>query len=231
MKNLSKYVKGQMNESEMESFTQKLLDEKFGEEDKTRWANILAEKHHIKRNASPKPNAGRRIKPLFARVGAIAATFTLLVAAFFLLRQSPIEIADAYLANNKLEYGSIRKSLTNVADLRLNAGQAYEAKEYPEAIDTWKEVLQKDQPIAEDYFYLGLSYLHNQQMDQAIESLLKARPLSVEEARFVQEINWFLSLAYVKNKEPQKALAELNKIQSNDWNYDKAVQLIRKLEK
>ena len=106
----------------------------------------------------------------------------------------------------------LRKGNGSMNILREKATLAYVNKNYNESILHWKEIEINGQLSAADCFYLGISHLLNSPAlpSKTITYLNKARDLNP--SSFSEEINWTLSLAYLKNNQLDKAKSELLKI-------------------
>lgn len=103
---------------------------------------------------------------------------------------------------------------------------AYDNGKYAIAVDEIKKI---PSLTDEQNFYLGLSYLYQEDVDRrkAIEVF---QDLLKEPNKFKDETEWFLSLAYLKNKEKAKAIPLLkNIVKMNAWNVEKAKRLLEEI--
>ena len=217
-----------------DSHLEKMINARFDREKKAAWADKLAKEHGVVRKSSDAAYRPLKVRSLFATLSAVAAVALLLIIAIPMLTPpTSLEMADNYLTNEKLAYSAKRKNIEDLANQRSAAGEAYELNDYSEAIELWEEIINtSNQANAGDHFFLGLSYLHNEQPELAVESLLKAGPLSEQEDNsYTQDINWFLSLAYVKAGQLEQARNQLESIQANEWNYELAQKILKRLEK
>lgn len=213
-----------------ESKMERMLNAKFDQEKKTDWAEKLANEYGVVRKNSGAASNQAKVRTLFFRLSAAAAVLLLLLVAVPMFnsdKNKGLELADAYLSTEIYPAPADRKSALDLTSQRSAASDAYKFGNYDEAIERWEEIIQSNPSEATiDRFYLGLSQLYNQQPDLAIDNLLLALPLSVEEERFTEEINWFLGLAYVKAGNTKEARAQLEAIQSAEWNYNLAQELL-----
>lgn len=131
---------------------------------------------------------------------AIAASLLVLVAAGYFIYQAT-KSADThqiyishYTPYPVIEQGILRgENGTHQVEQGL---QAYEQGRYSAAIDLLDRYLTKDTGNVFVQFYLGLSFLSNDQAGQAVEVL---KPIS-ERANFklAYQAKWYLGLAYLK---------------------------------
>lgn len=230
MKNLTKYLKGELSEKELDDFTKKLVQAKFDKEKKEQWSRLLEEEHGIKRKAD-KP----KVTPFSPRFLKAAAAIALIIVALFfyprLVKPSLEQLADNYLKYEKFEGRSTRKGADEISLLRMQAMTAYDASKYQEAIGIYNKILELEKNSLDDRFYLALNALYLKKYENAIHYFLEARTMGADgNDRFREEINWFLSLTYLKSGAPEKAKIELAKISVNEWNFEKAQQMLEKME-
>lgn len=83
-----------------------------------------------------------------------------------------------------------------------------DSKRYPEAIDMLKKYLKKDPRSADAYNYLGFSYRKTGKLPDAFRAYDKALSLDPKHLGAHE----YLGEAYLMNKEPDKARAELAKL-------------------
>ena len=98
----------------------------------------------------------------------------------------------------------------------LDALTNYRAGHYDKVIAQLKTLPADKQTIHYKTYFLGLSYLANNQPGNAIPLLKQARTAPSSTIR--QKADWFLALAYVKNGETKKALPMLNQISTDKAN-------------
>lgn len=89
---------------------------------------------------------------------------------------------------------------------------AYESRNFAKAAASYAK-LEQSTTIK---FYLGLSYLYNDNFDEAIAKLSDR---ALQESRFSDQCEWYLALAYFKAGEAQKSKAILHGIANNDKHY------------
>lgn len=227
MKNLRKYIRGQIGEQELEEVTGQLLRAKFGNEARQRWALQLKKEYGIERKPAGRP------KKLYwmSAVAAAALLLAILWPAFQgILRPTYEKTAQAYLAE-RFPAREIRKGTQEMEVARLEAADAYIREDYQQAIALRKAAAGSSAANSSDHFYLGLCYLYlkEAQPKLAIQHLQKAREM--DKGQLQQEIDWFLGLAYIQNGEPDKAREALQEIvRDKGWNAEKAEKLLREMK-
>ncbi len=135
-------------------------------------------------------------------------------------------LAEQYITENTFPISPNRMGNETEGALWLEAKKAYQETDYEQAVKKISQIAPKNQ---EQLFYLGLSYLYQSPSNEAkvIEILQKARQL---EGRFKHEINWYLSLAYLKNGQTLEAKKELeNIVQLDRWKLEEAKKLLEEL--
>ncbi len=114
----------------------------------------------------------------------------------------------------------------NDSDLLSIATQAYEAKKYEEAIETF-DLIQAgfDNPNTEISFYTAMSLLN---LGKEVEALDMLREIKHRETRFTPQIYWYGALIHIKFKENEKALKALEYMDSIQTTYKTKERVILK---
>jgi hypothetical protein len=231
MESSKKFMDENLQGEELEKFTEKFLAAKFDRDRKQRWQKILAEKHGVKPPRQKRSKS--KAKVLYLWIGAIAAAILLLFVlnpGLFQFSEPPYQqLADNYLTQDFFQNQGASKGDEDVELLKLNAVMAYNRKDFLAAIDNYEKVIASDDGEEQHFFFLGMSYLYNENYDKAVEVL---SPIAAKEegAKFKQEAQWFLSLAYLKSNNPNEARLLLELIKNGSWNADKASLLLEALE-
>jgi hypothetical protein len=214
MKNLHAFLNDEMEDEEMEQFAKEIIYQKFDEDNRAEISQILAKDYGVERNKNT--NRRFRLTPLY-RVIAIAASLALLIGLFFYLRDINTpkyeQLADAYIKELPIMSDQLvaRKDDTNVEEIRLKANEAYIEKEFEKAVGYFNQLQDQGDINTYDQFYLGLSYLRKEAAEPQRTIALLTQVQSAIPA-FQQEINWVLSLAYLKNEQEQEAVKLLQSI-------------------
>lgn len=175
-------------------------------------------KHHLK--------AGKARISLHNLVKYAAAVLLLLIAAgsYFLLR--PVSGEKLFKASFE-PYPNII-TLKSAANFHLSLAMLhYELRDWDSAIVLFHRYLEDEQYLPEALFYLGISYLANNQSDQAISWLKKAND---ENSRFSNHIQWYIALAHLNNNDKQSARNKLESVSREENFYrSKAKNLLKRL--
>ncbi|MGI9545151.1 MAG: tetratricopeptide repeat protein, partial [Cyclobacteriaceae bacterium] len=143
---------------------------------------------------------------------SIAATILLLIgfgwySGFF----SGPDMQGMYVANYQVypntEYTIDRNTEENTLERR--AFVAYETKDYVEAIPLFLELIGQGVPNID--FYLGQSYLGN---DQAREAIPVFKKVINEDDAYAEESKWYLALAFLRIEEKKNAIEQLREIKT-----------------
>ena len=241
LKKYDQYIKGQLSEEEMDTFTKDIVQEHFEEEQlKNQWKTILDQDEELQAlknqqaSDSPKlvasrPKGIRRFKILFQ----VAATVLLLIAAglFFYEAPDPIpvlsyaQLTEVHLEKPYSNSGS-RSGALESSEIRIQANDAYRQKNYAQAIPLFQELNSLPEKQSSDVFYLGLSHLYLGEYDLAIKNLEIIH--SDTGSSLHKESSWFLSLAYLKANQLDAAKNILqNLADSKGWKSQDAQLLLQ----
>lgn len=214
MKNLNAFLNDEMDDDEMEQYTKDILYQKFDEENRAELSQILAREYGVERTQNTAKRF--RLKPLY-QVAAVAASLALLIGLFFFLRGTSTpsyeQLATTYILDLPIMSDQLvaRKDDTAVEALRLNASEAYINQDFTKAVGYYNQLIDQGAANAYDQFYLGVSYLRKSPSapQQTIDLLTQVQ---ADIPAFQQEINWVMSLAYLKNNQRQEAKVLLEQI-------------------
>lgn len=234
MKHLKKYKSDDsLSGEELEKATRDLLSAKFNEERRAAWKAQLAKDHAVQRTIVQEVKLPKRRRFLYVAMAAAAALLFLLVAFPFIRQSSDTSVqalAMEYLEepypNNMMKKGE----QTSIPETRLKAIAAYNQTDYIDAKGFYKQIIQSDEVEVGDYLYLGLSELYTENYADAVAYLEEAKPLTITNHKFEQEVNWFLSLAYVQNQQVEDARLLLQTIvRDKTWMHQNASKLLEQL--
>lgn len=176
------------------------------------------------------PQKGKIISISFFRYAAAACIVGILALVSWRLISVEKSIDEQAI------YASYFKPLTNPdATVRgenndteeSKAIQAYEKEDYFEAVNAYQKLVANNPDNVKNNLFLGISYLGTNQPKKAIDILNKIT--TSEEFRF--DIQWYLALAYIKNKELQSAQTTLSNLTKEENYYKKEAQeIIDKLD-
>lgn len=157
---------------------------------------------------------------------AAAAILLILISAgsYFLLRPaSPEQLFERHFEI----YPNLNTVKSSEANELSRALLYYEVKDWDTAILLLNDFLLVDKSNVAGMFYLANAYLAEGESEQAIFWLKKA---AAEHSNFKDQINWYLALAYLHQKDIKQARSQLEMLvgKSNFYS-EKARKLLRKL--
>lgn len=182
------------------------------------------------------------VRNVFPRKMFLAASVALLtavgIALFTITSSLEQEIFAQYYEPWESEYnfnirGPIPEGFDDFTQLqfeRLKEGaDYYDNGQYEEAIELLKDLEHTKRDNMHIEFILGLSYLGNEQPEEArsyLESLIYD-----DEFKFVEEAKWYYCMCLVSLEETEKALSILNQISGSVSSFSgKAADVIKALE-
>ena len=181
----------------------------------------LNEKYAVKRTAG-KSFVLRHIRPILATAASLA-----LLISLYMVNQNditPNALATQYLDSQTIQHPGGFKGAAASDVNRTRGIVAFNNGDFDEAALEFEKIVA---PNAEDSHYLGLAHLKSGQYQKAIEHLKKG---ASENSRFREEARWFLSLAYFLDGQDTAAKQQLRQIREGEWQFDKARELLKKLE-
>ena len=104
-----------------------------------------------------------------------------------------------------------------------------EIKNYADALEVFKSIIEDDTENSVARFYAGQSY---QNLDKNISAIKEYKTVvDHNENLFVEQAEWYMSLCFIIEGDKQLASAQLNSIVANNGYYKKdAKALLRKLK-
>lgn len=154
---------------------------------------------------------------------AAASVVAVLGIGYYAYQQTAIKAAEvAYVesftpdSSDELLKEFPTDASVDVRQQFLDAFTKYKAGKYDQVIDKVKTLPDDKKTVHYKNYFLGLSYLANQQPTDAIPLLQRAQASS--SIQLQQKSEWFLALAYVKNQEKEKALPILKRISTDKAN-------------
>jgi uncharacterized protein HemY len=107
-----------------------------------------------------------------------------------------------------------------------SANEAYEAGDFEKAAQQLEEILDANPEKQILHFYLGIAHLETDDFPAAVESFKAA-----QDSVYLEEANWYLALAYLKQQQPELAKDILSGFANNPQSryYEKAKDLVSKL--
>lgn len=234
---VKKYLANQLSPEERNAFEQEMENDPFLMESieglsvvNGQWSIDAVEKveQEINHKIELKVNEQKKAKVIsmsFFRYAAAACVIGIICFTsynlFFVTKQ----------LDEQAIYASYFKPLTNPdATVRGENGateesiavQAYEKEDYFEAVNAYQKLVANNPDNVKNNLFLGISFLGTNQPKKAIDVLNKIT--NSEEFHF--DIQWYLALAYIKNKELQNAQTTLSNLTKEENYYQKEAQEI-----
>jgi len=233
---LQRYLDDDMNEQERKTFekniaeneslknevaTYKTLAEGIAyQRKKAAWEKVQALEKQAEQHQTPVKSIGKN-----RFWYAMAASLALLLAAYFIFFDTgpePEELfAEYFEPYPALAYAPTRND-TTLANLQEKAFNAYSNGYFQQAIPLFKEML-IDGEDPELLFYLGNAYLAEKQPEEAIEAFETA---STYDTDIKIQVQWFLALSYLANKDENSAKIELEKLAAGTSTYQSKAENI-----
>lgn len=250
LKKFDNYIKGELSEDDMETFTKEIITEHFEDESlKEKWAEILDKDEELKalqleskssdninqpRPSSATATTPKKQKPkgnIIKMILQIAAAVLLLVAAGTFLMRGDTASNYQQLTAQHLEKAyaiSSQRSAAEENEQRISANEFYRAKRYKEAIPIYNQLIASNVSLEADQFYLGLSHLYAGDAAAALPAL--SALAQNKDAKYAQEANWYLSLAQIKSNQLVDAKKRLQTIvDRGGWKSREAAELLKTL--
>jgi len=108
---------------------------------------------------------------------------------------------------------------------------AYTERDFPKTIEKLSELVKTHPEFGEASFYLGISYLLNDQYKRATDVLQKAAALS-EGYPLEEQSHWYSGMAYLKREDKKNAMKEFQRVVEFNGPYRmNAEKMIGKIER
>ncbi len=230
MKLFDKYRQNSANEEEKAAMTELFIQQKYDKELKDKMKKRLERDHGITRNRSQQGTALRR-KMVVRWVSSIAAAVLIGLAIWQVAsprlnyQNMADEMLTAYIPSNEM-----RKGAGDFSEERGEAIIAYNRQDFERSAQLRELIAKGGAATEEDFFYLGVSFLSQEQVQvaPAIEALQNA--LNIPQGQLRQEAQWYLSLAYLKADRIADARSLLERIvNENEWKASSAARLLEVL--
>lgn len=231
---IKKYLANELSPEERNAFEQEIENDPFlkeGMEGLEEWythGTLGALETDLQKKIDAKvnePKKGKVIPLHFFRYAAAACIIGILALLSWRLLITPNRIDEQAI------YASYFKPLTNPdATVRGENGasdesmaiQAYEKEDYFEAVKYYEKLVANNPDNVKNNLFLGISFLATNQPKKAIDVL--SRITTSEEFHF--DIQWYLGLSYIKNKDIPQAQTTLTNLTKEENYYQKEAQEI-----
>lgn len=210
-----RFLEGDLPKDDMDKMAKDILYQKFDEESKQRWQKVLKDEYKMPPTAPLKTASLRK----YWRFAAIAASILLLVVAVVLLNNRSLtseQLADRQIASLSVmaDQSVFRKGDEPTEAIRIQANEAYLNKDFAQAITLWENLRTQNTANLYDSFYLAASYLRHQPSNP-VRTIALLQEVEENSTILKEEIDWVLSLAYIKNQQLGLAQDQLQQIVDN----------------
>lgn len=222
---LEDYKKGSLPEEALQAITVELMKANLDKKYVKRWSKLLEEEHDFTRQAKPITKK----RNLWVVTSLVAASIALCIGLFFYLKPTTEQLLAQHLSEPFATH-EVRKGVSETEELRQQARTAYTKSDFEATINYYNQIAEAR--TTEDYFFLGLSQLYEDQLNDAIISLQSAAIQSQGKRDYQEEIDWFLALAYLKSGEKTAAKELLHRaIDEEYWIIKDAAKLLKSMKK
>ncbi|WP_422079402.1 tetratricopeptide repeat protein [Ulvibacterium sp.] len=221
---LHKFLTEKLPEKEADAILEELITQEMDADLRKRLAKTLDQEHGITREHGKRKTKVRYLGYILAA----AASISILIALVFYPNTSmdnPQLLAQQYLQEQHFSHpGTFKGADSTMERQRSQAIASFNNGDFSNAITHFNTLTS---PTAEDSYYLGLSYLMDEQYGPAIGNFEKSMATS---ERFMEEARWFMGLAQLLEGDTEKAEETLNGIDPNAWKYKEARSLLEKMK-
>ncbi|SHI80643.1 tetratricopeptide repeat protein [Aquimarina spongiae] len=213
-----------LSKDEEDKILGQILKEKHDADLKVKWKTKLENEYGITRNKHISKNKNRNtfIKILLATAACIAVVVTIQLAGSSAVDVSLI--AQNYLDEQEILHPGTSKGVSKEEVFRTLAIQSFNQKEYKQSSGYYQSLTNPDQ---EDLYYHGLALLLSKDYENALQKFEENKQTG---DKYAQEINWYQSLTFLLLKQIDAAEDQLEQINPDDWNYEKAQKLLEQLK-
>lgn len=246
LERIEKYLKQQMDASERRTFEQEMAnDASLAEEvasfqDVRQIVEVAGDAAFFNKLQSIEDelagnNTTATIRPFWQRpmMLGIAAAVIIILAGIWVFRPVADTPADMFAENFQAYPPPARlRGDTNQDQIWSNARDAYVQADYAQAAQQLEFLLAQDstaQPAYLLHFYAGVSQLAQPtpEVEKAISHL---EIVTRTDSDYVQPAQWYLALAYLQNKEQQKAKALLEELANSNYRKEAVESLLKGLK-
>lgn len=214
MNRLQKLINPYINKSETDNHMTTILKEKFDNDLKSRYADILENKYNLTRKAPV-----GKTKKMYPWIGIAAATAAILVMALTFLNQNPsTALNHSQLALNYVEQNPLQTAnITRGADVNKmsTAYQNLEEGKFKEALIIFES---EELTAKEDIFYMAYAQFKSERYSDASENFSKVASMT-ESADYLSEARLHSILSLYADNKVEKAQKETSSLDPTSWEF------------
>lgn len=180
-----------------------------------------------KASTKPKVSRGKVISFLSGFAAAVVLGFLILKPMF-----SPSVLDTNVLYAEYVDFNNLpsftERGVDDSKGTLIEAEKLFKQKKYDESVVIFQEFLNENRSESGAYIYAALAQAELKNFDKAIEILDTLKESDLVDA---EKAYWYKSLVYLKEKQTEKAITELQHIIDNSFfNKEKAEELLIKLK-
>ncbi|MBW1299061.1 hypothetical protein [Aquimarina litoralis] len=221
---LNKFLDPNTPKKELDVVFGEILKKKLDEDLRAQWAVKLSQEYGITRSKTN--GKGKFFSSGYLKIFLAAAACISIIISLQLLDKTNTDsqiLAQQYLSQQEILHPGTSKGASDENQTRILAILTFNNKDYAQSIQYFQNMKTQKE---EDTYYHGLALLLDKKYIEAIEKFRMVRAIS---DRYGQELNWYQSIAYILDEQNDNALTQLKRINSTDWNYKNAQQLLKEL--
>jgi|GEM_PF-1676730 len=231
---LKAYHKGKLNGVALRRVEQHLIDCPLCDgalEGINSSLNPVQDQIQLRKLGKATRTSNRPLPVFFNKAVAVLLIFIIATAFLTYWQQTKGERIFAEFYTTPVYEGSLQRGSAEAAinaPIKQKAIIAFGQKDYAQAVDLLEAHISDQANDFEAIFYAGISQLEERNIEKAIQYLQKTR---LNDGDQYEGATWYLALAYVRQKEYEKAslLAEEIKMSSDPIYRMKAVALLEKM--
>jgi hypothetical protein len=246
LERIEKYLKQQMDANERQTFEQEmasdvsLAEEVASFQDVQQIVEVAGDAAFFNKLQSIEDElTGNKstttIRPFWQRpmMLGIAAAVIIILAGIWIFQPAADAPADLFAENFQAYPPPARlRGATSQDQIWSNARDAYVQADYAQAAQQFEFLLAQDstaQPAYLLHFYAGISQLAQPSLE-AEKAISHLEIVARTDSDYVQPAQWYLALAYLQNKELQKAKALLEELAKGNYRKEAVDLLIKGLK-
>jgi len=186
-------------EEKSDKIMEKLMEDKFNAQLKSRYSEILKNDHQFYRtNNSTSKRLSNFKKVTFTVLSLLVlALGTYIMSSKFISNNQ--EKAQQYLAENTIQYHGLTRNSNNAEILRAAGANSFNARDYNQAIIEFSKI---ENPTSDDKFYLAYSYLRLEKYMLAASLFEELNKTTTGTEKYSEEIQLFYALSLFASNNP-----------------------------
>jgi hypothetical protein len=225
MKRLKKLINPYITKSETDNHMSTILNHKFDDELKTRYADILEKKYNVTRST---PEV--KTRKIYPWMGIAAATVAMLVMALTFLNQknantlNPSQLAQNYIEQNPVYVANSTRGGTIVNDNKISSAyQLFENGEFQKALGFFESANLNEK---EDIYYMAHAQLMTENYTQAYNSFSKISAM-ISTDDWLAESRLYAIVSLYADEKIEMAERKIADLKKDTWEYDQVQKFLK----